>query len=93
MGLTAEKVAEQWKVSREDQDAFALHSNQRAVAAIASGQFRNEITPYMVRTHVPGEGGTVRVIESLCENDEGRAPTPCSNRSPGCARCSRHAVR
>ena len=71
MGLTAEKVAEQWKVSREDQDAFALHSNQRAVAAIASGQFRNEITPYMVRTHVPGEGGTVRVIESLCENDEG----------------------
>ena len=36
MGLTAEKVAERWKVSREDQDAFALQSNQRACAAIAS---------------------------------------------------------
>ena len=71
MGLTAEKVAEQWKVSREDQDAFALQSNQRAVAAIAAGHFRAEITPYMVRTHVPGEGGAVRVVETLCEHDEG----------------------
>jgi len=71
MGLTAEKVAEQWKVSREDQDAFALQSNQRAVAAMAAGHFRAEITPYMVRTHVPGEGGAVRVVESLCEDDEG----------------------
>ena len=71
MGLTAEKVAEQWKVSREDQDAFALQSNQRAVAAMAAGHFRAEITPYMVRTHVPGEGGAVRVVESLCEHDEG----------------------
>ena len=71
MGLTAEKVAEQWKVSREDQDAFALQSNQRAVAAMAAGHFRAEITPYMVRTHVPGEGGAVRVVETLCEHDEG----------------------
>ncbi|MFU2489606.1 acetyl-CoA C-acyltransferase [Thauera sp. WH-1] len=71
MGLTAEKVAEQWKVSREDQDAFALQSNQRAVAAIAAGHFRAEITPYMVRTHLPGEGGVVRVVETLCEHDEG----------------------
>ena len=71
MGLTAEKVAEQWKVSREDQDAFALQSNQRAVAAIAAGHFRAEITPYMVRTHLPGEGGGVRVVETLCEHDEG----------------------
>ncbi|MCB1902404.1 acetyl-CoA C-acyltransferase, partial [Cognatazoarcus halotolerans] len=71
MGLTAEKVAEQWKVSREDQDAFALQSNQRAVAAIAAGHFRTEITPYTVCTHLPGEGGVVRVIETLCEHDEG----------------------
>ena len=71
MGLTAEKVAEQWKVSREDQDAFALQSNQRAVAAIAAGHFRAEITPYTVRSHLPGEGGVVRVVETLCEHDEG----------------------
>jgi acetyl-CoA acyltransferase len=71
MGLTAEKVAERWKISREDQDAMALQSNQRACAAIAAGHFRDEITPYTVRTHVPGEGGVVRVVEKLCENDEG----------------------
>ncbi|MDT3672306.1 MAG: acetyl-CoA C-acyltransferase [Aromatoleum sp.] len=71
MGLTAEKVAQQWKVSREDQDAFALASNQRASAAIAAGHFRAEITPYTVRTHLPGDGGTVRVVERVCDTDEG----------------------
>ena len=48
MGLTAEKVAQQWKVSREAQDAFALQSNQRALAAIAAGEFGDEITPVEV---------------------------------------------
>jgi acetyl-CoA acyltransferase len=71
MGLTAEKVAQQWKVSREEQDAFAVQSNQRAAAAIAAGAFRDEITPYTVRTHVPGEGGTVRMSERICDTDEG----------------------
>jgi len=71
MGLTAEKVAEQWQISREAQDAFALQSNQRACAAIAAGHLAAEITPYTVRTHVPGEGGVVRVIESVCDTDEG----------------------
>jgi acetyl-CoA acyltransferase len=71
MGLTAEKVAQQWKVSREDQDTFALHSNQRACAAIAAGHFRDEISPYMVREHVPGESGAVRVVERLADTDEG----------------------
>ena len=70
MGLTAEKVAEGWKVSREDQDAFALQSNQRACAAIAAGQFSAEITPYIVRTHVPGAGGAVRLVETRREIDE-----------------------
>ena len=74
MGLTAEKVAQQWKVSREDQDLFALHSNQRASAAIAAGHFRAEITPYTVRTHLPGDGGTVRVVERVCDTDEGPRP-------------------
>ena len=44
MGLTAEKVAAQWKVSREAQDAFALASHQRA-GAIAAGEFADEMTP------------------------------------------------
>ena len=53
MGLTAEKVAEKWKVTREAQDAFALQSHQRAIAAINSGEFADEITPYHIAEHVP----------------------------------------
>ena len=53
MGLTAEKVAERWKVSREAQDAFALQSHQRALAAISKGEFMDEITPYPITEHVP----------------------------------------
>ena len=53
MGLTAEKGAERGRVSREAQDAFALQSHQRAIAAIANGDFRDEITPYQIVEHVP----------------------------------------
>jgi acetyl-CoA acyltransferase len=45
MGLTAEKVAQQWKVSRDAQDAFAVESHRRAVAAMKAGEFTAEITP------------------------------------------------
>jgi acetyl-CoA acyltransferase len=45
MGITAEKVAAQWKVTREMQDQFALTSHQRAIAAQKSGEFKDEITP------------------------------------------------
>uniref|UniRef100_B1XUX4 acetyl-CoA C-acyltransferase n=1 Tax=Polynucleobacter necessarius subsp. necessarius (strain STIR1) TaxID=452638 RepID=B1XUX4_POLNS len=48
MGLTAEKVAQQWKISREDQDAFAYHSHQKAMAAQAAGEFNSEIFPVKV---------------------------------------------
>ncbi|HRB96796.1 MAG TPA: acetyl-CoA C-acyltransferase [Nitrosomonas sp.] len=48
MGMTAEKVAEQWKVSRDDQDEFALTSHQRALKAIENGEFQQEIAPYTV---------------------------------------------
>ena len=74
MGITAEKVAQQWKVSREDQDAFSVESHRRAVAAIAAGHFKNEISPYLVRTHVPGDNGTVRIVEKLFDTDEGVRP-------------------
>jgi acetyl-CoA acyltransferase len=53
MGLTAEKVAERWKVSREAQDAFALQSHLRVIAAINNGEFEDEITPYRITDNVP----------------------------------------
>jgi acetyl-CoA C-acetyltransferase len=53
MGLTAENVAERWDVSREDMDRFAQQSQERAVAAQASGHFARELTPY------PKADGTV----------------------------------
>jgi len=75
MGLTAEKVAERWQVSRQDQDAFAVESHRRATAAIAAGHFRAEISPYTVRSHLPDPGsGTVRIVERICDTDEGPRP-------------------
>ncbi|RYD16717.1 MAG: acetyl-CoA C-acyltransferase [Lysobacteraceae bacterium] len=53
MGITAEKVAAQWKVSREDQDAFALASHQKALAAIAAGDFADEIVPFTLEDRYP----------------------------------------
>jgi acetyl-CoA acyltransferase len=53
MGITAEKVAERWKVTREQQDQFALQSHQRALAAIANGEFVDEIVPVMLDDHYP----------------------------------------
>ncbi|SPE19929.1 3-ketoacyl-CoA thiolase [Burkholderiales bacterium] len=53
MGLTAEKVAAQWKVAREAQDQFALASHQRAIAAQRDGEFRDEITPFEIVERVP----------------------------------------
>jgi acetyl-CoA acyltransferase len=75
MGITAEKVAEEWKISREDQDAFALDSHRKAVAAIQAGEFRAEISPYEVISRIPDlAGNTVRVKKSLIELDEGPRP-------------------
>jgi acetyl-CoA acyltransferase len=72
MGLTAEKVAEKWRVNREDQDAFALASHQKATAAINDGNFQDEISPYTVRTHAPDpDSGTVKIIEKIVAVDEG----------------------
>jgi acetyl-CoA acyltransferase len=72
MGITAEKVAEEWKVSREDQDAFALASHQKAIAAIAAGEFKSEISPYQIISRQPVlVGNTVQMREVVIENDEG----------------------
>jgi acetyl-CoA acyltransferase len=75
MGITAEKVAEEWKVSREEQDAFALASHQKAIAAIQAGEFKAEISPYEVVSHVPDiAGNAVRLRKTLVEVDEGPRP-------------------
>jgi acetyl-CoA acyltransferase len=77
MGLTAEKVAAQWKISREAQDAFALQSHQRALAAIAAGAFADEMTPVQVVERKPNlESGSVSVKARTVSIDEGpRADT------------------
>ena len=77
MGITAEKVARQWQVSREDQDAFALESHKRAVAAIASGAFNAEISPIEVTCRTPDlHTDEVRYSQKTLRQDEGpRADT------------------
>ena len=75
MGITAEKVAEEWKVSREDQDAFALASHQKALKAIEAGEFRDEISPYEIMSHQPDlDGNTIRLIRRVADVDEGPRP-------------------
>ena len=75
MGLTAEKVAAQWKVSREAQDAFALASHQKALAAQAAGEFTDEITPIDVIDRLPdlATGGTTLKTRTV-KLDEGARP-------------------
>jgi acetyl-CoA acyltransferase len=72
MGLTAERVAEQEDISREDQDAFALQSHQRAAAAIEAGRFKDEITPLNFDLTKPsGKGGKIGSREVTFDTDEG----------------------
>ena len=75
MGLTAERVAAQWKVSRADQDAFALESHRRALAAQAAGEFADEICPVDVVERVPDlASGQVTVKTRTVSLDEGPRP-------------------
>ena len=77
MGLTAEKVAAQWKVTRERQDAFALASHQKALAAVAAGEFTAEMTPVDVVERFPDlASGQPGMKTRTVSNDEGpRADT------------------
>src|SRR6185436_13273179 len=75
MGITAEKVAEQWKVSREAQDQFATESHRRALAAIEKGEFGDEITPYTVNERIPDfEHHQVSTRSKVVSIDEGPRP-------------------
>src|SRR5258706_1204674 len=72
MGITAEKVAQQWSVSREQQDMFAAESHRRALRATDSGEFRDEITPYNIVERMPNlETREVSVKERMAAIDEG----------------------
>ena len=75
MGLTAEKVAQQWKVTREMQDAFALESHLRAIKAQQAGEFANEITPIDVIERTPNLAtGEVSTKTRTVNLDEGPRP-------------------
>ncbi|MEQ1807784.1 MAG: acetyl-CoA C-acyltransferase [Burkholderiaceae bacterium] len=79
MGLTAEKVATQWKVSREAQDAFALGSHQKALKGFAAGEFSAEMTPIDIVERFPnlenfGTAGEVGTKTRTVNLDEGARP-------------------
>ena len=75
MGITAEKVAEQWNVTREEQDAFAVASHAKALAAIANGEFADEIAPYALADRYPDLGKRSVVDDARkISNDEGPRP-------------------
>jgi acetyl-CoA C-acetyltransferase len=75
MGVTAENVAKQWQITREDQDAFAAHSQQKAEAAQKAGRFKDEIVPVTIATRkgdvvvsedeYPKHGTTVDTLTKL----------------------------
>lgn len=82
MGLTAEAVAKQYGVSREDQDAFALHSHEKAIAAIQAGKFKDDIVPINVE-RIFLDANEKRQVESyVVDTDEG----PRSSTIEGLAR-------
>ncbi len=79
MGITAEKVAAQWQVSREEQDMFAAESHRRALAATDAGEFKDEITPFVIAEKTPDlDSREIKVGSREVVNDEGprRSTTP-----------------
>lgn len=71
MGHTAEEVAKKYEVSREDQDAFAVRSHERAAKAIAEGKFADEIVPVEVEQHYVDENNKPQVKTFTFDKDEG----------------------
>ncbi|HTF21132.1 MAG TPA: acetyl-CoA C-acyltransferase [Chryseolinea sp.] len=76
MGLTAEEIARQYKIPREDQDKFALESHQKALKAQAEGKFKEEIHPIKTEEVFVDESGKRKTREGIVDTDEGpRADT------------------
>ncbi len=75
MGITGEKVAQRWQVSREAQDEFAVTSHARALEAIEMGEFRQEIAPYPVEEKRPDLAAhEIRSVSVIRDTDEGPRP-------------------
>ena len=75
MGMTAEKVAQQWKISREAQDEFAVTSHNRALKAAEANEFSREISPYTVEEKRPDlTTNEIRSISTIRNADEGPRP-------------------
>lgn len=76
MGLTAEQVAQDFKITREKADEFSYHSHQKAIAAIQSGKFKDEIVPVTVVESYIDESGKKKQRQFVVDTDEGpRADT------------------
>ncbi|WP_276349153.1 acetyl-CoA C-acyltransferase [Daejeonella sp. JGW-45] len=76
MGLTAEAVAKEYKVSREDQDEFSLRSHQKAIAAIKNGHLKEGVLPVTVKENYLDENLKKKTREYIVDTDEGpRADT------------------
>lgn len=71
MGLTAEQVAEKYKVNREDQDEFALNSHLKAIDAISKGKFKSQIAPIKVEETFLNQDGKKTSREYIVDTDEG----------------------
>ena len=74
MGLTAENVSKDWKVSREDQDLFAVESHKKASAAIENGFFKDEIIPISAEKRIVGSNGHPEIKKFIVDTDEGARP-------------------
>ena len=75
MGLTAEAVAKEFKVSREEQDKYALHSHEKAIKAIKEGKFKDEIVPIEVEHIFLDENEKRQVKKFTIDTDEGPRPS------------------
>jgi acetyl-CoA acyltransferase len=72
MGITAEKVAARWKVSREEQDLFAAESHRRAIRATDSGEFKDEVVPFPITDRIPDLATReIRIKAREAVHDEG----------------------
>lgn len=74
MGLTAERLARHYNISREDADQFALQSHQKAIAAIRSGHFEDEIVPVAVTVSTPNGKDQSKAVTTAFRIDEGPRP-------------------
>src|SRR5690606_19503571 len=75
MGLTAEQVSEEYEVSRQAQDEFALHSHEKATRAIDVGRFEEQIVPLEIEEVSPGDDGPQRRTFTFAQDEHVRRDT------------------